>query len=238
MCDRHKLDPETEDAMPRKKQATHPGPPLADISPMLLSEAGRDVSGDDWLWELKYDGYRLLAEWGSASVALKSRNGANASAWFPEVGEGLSTLKHGRCIVDGEVCVLDDIGRPDFDKLHRRAQTRKFQPGADMVVYCVFDLLAFEGQSIMHLPLVERKALLATLWQPAPSCTLYVQHVEAEQGAWLYEQALALELEGLVAKQRGAVYLPSERTPDWVKRKRPGAIPPSRFSRKAPPAPK
>lgn len=223
--------------MPSKKQKTIPGPSLSEVKPMLLSEPRRDLSGDDWLWELKYDGYRLLAEWENTSVALKSRNGANATGWFPEIGEGLATLGHGRCIVDGEVCVLDDIGRPDFDRLHARAQMRKYRPGADMVVYCVFDLLVLEGRSVIHLSLLERKALLAQVWQPAPPCTLYVQHVEAEQGAWLYEQALALKLEGLVAKKCRSVYLPGQRTSDWVKRKRPGAIPPSRFSRKAATAP-
>lgn len=209
-----------------------PGPPLSAVQPMLLSEAGRDLSGEDWLWELKYDGYRLLAEWDNGTVTLKSRNGADATRWFPEVVEGLATLQHGRCIVDGEVCVLDDIGRSDFDKLHDRARMRGYRAGADMVVFCVFDILVYEGRNVMSLPLVERKALLARLWEPAPPSTLYVRHLVGQEGDWLYEQALALHLEGLVAKRRDSVYLPGERTADWVKRKRPGAVPPQRFHRK------
>lgn len=209
-----------------------PGPPLSAVQPMLLSEAGRDLSGEDWLWELKYDGYRLLAEWDNGSVTLKSWNGADATRWFPELTEALATMKHGRCIVDSEVCVLDEIGRSDFDKLHVRAGMRGYRAGADLVVLCVFDILVFEGKNVMALPLVERKALLARLWEPAPPCTLYVRHLVGKEGDWLYEQALALHLEGLGAKRPESVYRPGERTADWVKRKRPGAVPPGRFSRK------
>lgn len=219
-------------AMPSTKSKRAPGPLLSAVQPMLLSEPGRDLSGEDWLWELKYDGYRLLAEWDNGAVALKSRNGADATKWFPEVVEGLAAMKNGRCIVDGEVCVLDDIGRSDFDKLHVRAGMRGYRAGADLVVFCVFDILVFEGKNVMSLPLVERKALLARLWEPAPPRTLYVRHLVGAEGDWLYEQALALHLEGLVAKRPESVYRLGERTADWVKRKRPGAVPPGRFSRK------
>jgi bifunctional non-homologous end joining protein LigD len=217
----------------RKLSSLPVGPELASLRPMTLSESqSRSLDGPEWVWELKYDGWRLLAQWNAGSVRLQTRGGADATRWFPEVTQSLKNLAHGRCVVDGELCVLDELGRPDFERLQTRARMRGWRAGADPVAYCVFDLLVFEDKNIMEWPLLERKELLASLWRPAPPSTLYLQHVESTEGSWLFEQSLQLRLEGVIAKRTSSIYQPGVRTLDWVKRKRPGAIPAQRFAHK------
>ena len=138
-------------------------------------------------------------------------------------------------VVDGEMCILDEVGRSDFDALHDRARRRKLSPGDRLVTFCVFDLLVYEGRSVMALPLIERKAMLAALLSPAPSNILYARHITSADVenpiSWLYAHALELKLEGVVGKRATSPYRPGERSPDWFKLKRPGAVPPERFHR-------
>ena len=90
---------------------------FATLSPMLLDERPLNLDEPGWIYELKYDGYRILAEFGDESCRLKTRNGADASKWLPEVCQGLAEIPGGPYITDGEVCVLDEYGRSDFDAL-------------------------------------------------------------------------------------------------------------------------
>jgi bifunctional non-homologous end joining protein LigD len=207
-------------------------PPLADLAPMNLTERKTPFSSPDWIFELKFDGYRVLAEVDAGQAVLKTRNGAYATKWFPEVVAGLQQVKaqHGRIVIDGEACVLDDIGRSDFNRLQDRARRRRWYDGADPVTYCAFDLLVFKGEDIRSWPVERRKAQLAEILEAKPQSVLYVQHIE-EQGEALYQQLLAAQLEGIVAKRLGSVYLNDERTADWLKVKRPGAVPAERFKR-------
>lgn len=203
-------------------------PSFADLSPMLLSEAARPFSDAAWGFELKFDGYRVLASMeATGAVKLKSRNGADATGWFPEIGASLKAVADRRFILDGEMCVLDDLGRSDFDRLHARARKRRADP-SQPVVYCVFDVLAVKGESVMGRPLVERKKLLGPI-RGLPG--ILVLDFIPEQGEALYEHVLALGLEGMVAKRLDSLYRPGERSPDWLKVKRPGAVPAKRFNR-------
>lgn len=204
-----------------------PAPTLADLRPMLLSESKSIPSEPGWHFEIKYDGYRMLATTGSAP-RLKSKNGADATKWFPELVRALADLPAGH-IIDGEVCVLDDIGRSDFERLQARARRRGWYRGADPVAYCVFDLLVGKGKDLMGQPIERRRAALRKLLDEPPTGLLYVDSVE--DGDWLYGHALTLGLEGVVGKRAGSLYRPGERSSDWVKVKRPGAIPPQRFRR-------
>lgn len=196
---------------------------------MLLEEA-RPFDDPAWLYEIKFDGYRMLAEVDGPHVYLQSRNGANATGWFPEVVGSLAGIGGGRHVIDGEMCVLDDIGRSDFNRLHARARMRGWRPGADPVVFCVFDVLVQAGQSVMGLPLTVRKRRLAKLFADKPPSTLVVSDFERE-GRLLYDQAVQLKLEGIVAKRKASIYEPGQRTADWLKIKRPGATPAQRFQR-------
>jgi bifunctional non-homologous end joining protein LigD len=101
--------------------------------------------------------------------------------------------------------VLDDLGRSDFNRLHHRARRRRWYEGCDPVVFCAFDLLAHDGKSLIGLALEARKKNLATLLESKPASVLYVGHFDAKEGAALYSQAVALRLEGLVAKRKGSL---------------------------------
>ncbi len=201
-------------------------PTLAELQPMLLTERKTLPITGEWLWEIKYDGYRALACTGQ--VQLKTKGGADATHWFPELVYALSVLPTGN-IIDGEVCVLDDLGRSDFNLLHARALRRGWHAGATPVVYCVFDLLVGGGKDLRGLPVEKRKAELRKLLSGEPPSLLYVQDVE--DGARLYDAALRLGLEGIVGKRVGSRYAAGARSLDWIKVERPGAVPPKRFKR-------
>lgn len=140
----------------------------------------------------------------------------------------IANLKPG-CIFDGEVCVLDEHGRSDFELLHRRSARRGKPPGSHHVAYCVFDLLVNGGRDIRGQPIEKRKAALRKILDCCPDTLLFVDWVA--DGDWLYQQALALKLEGIVAKRAGSAYAAGKRSSDWVKVKRPGAVPAERFRR-------
>lgn len=142
----------------------------------------------------------------------------------------LADLPGGRHVLDGEVCVLDDYGRSDFDRLHARAKRRGFPAGADPVVFCAFDLLVHQGLDVRALPLKTRKRRLAQLLRRQRPSVLLVDGI-AERGTWLFIQALELKLEGIVSKRLDSEYESGVRSRAWVKVKRPGAVPAERFRR-------
>jgi bifunctional non-homologous end joining protein LigD len=207
-----------------------PAPALANLRPMLLCDAKRPFSGPGWAFEVKYDGYRTLAEWGAHGARLQSRRGTDVSRWFGEVTAALAAIGGRRCVIDGEVCVLNKqgiAGDAEFRRLFRRQARRRWQPGDDTVVFCAFDVLVLNGRSIMHRPLLQRKWHLAKLLANVPY-TLPVGEIVGD-GIAMYTAAVQLQLEGIVAKKLDAPYQPGVRSRDWLKIKRPGAVPAERF---------
>lgn len=209
--------------MPRASAA----PGLETLLPMLLTERKAVPREAGWLYEIKFDGYRVLASTGSAA-RLKSRGGIDASRWFPEVLAAVADMPAGT-VLDGEVCVLDEMGRSDFNRLHARARRKGWYEGADLVVYCVFDVLVAKGKDLRATALERRKATLAKLLRAHSDRVLHV--TGTEDGGWLYDTALRIELEGVVGKRLGSTYQDGKRSADWFKVKRPGAVPPERFKR-------
>jgi bifunctional non-homologous end joining protein LigD len=198
---------------------------------MLASPGGRPFADNAWLYEIKLDGYRTLARFGDGQVEMRTKNGTNCTAWYPEVAEALARLPGGPYIVDGEACVLDELGRSDFNRLQDRARRRGRYPGCDQVTMCVFDLLVDSGRNIMGLPLVERKARLAKLLAGVPKAALLLVG-DLPADAVLFDQAVVpLLLEGFVAKRKASTYQPGVRSSDWLKVKRKGVVPPERFKR-------
>src|SRR5687767_1272302 len=110
-------------------------------SPMLLDEGriGSPLGQPGWIYELKHDGWRILAGIMDRKAHLATRNGADYTQAFPEVAKSLAQLPGGPHILDGEVCVLDDQGYSDFMRLQERARRKRWYEGCDPVVYCVFD---------------------------------------------------------------------------------------------------
>jgi bifunctional non-homologous end joining protein LigD len=199
-------------------------------APMLAVRGGKPFTSPDWLYEIKFDGYRCMARAGEAEpVELHTRNGRNCTGWYPEVAEVLAKVPGGPHVIDGEACVLDDVGRSDFNCLQVRAARRRWYPGCNPVTYCAFDLLFEDGRNMMGLPLAHRKARLEQLLKGIPG-VLVVGDLPAQ--AELFAQAVVpLLLEGFVAKRRDSTYRPGERSRDWLKIKRRGAVQPGRFTR-------
>ena len=134
-------------------------------------------------------------------------------------------------MLDGEVCVLDEIGRADFQRLQARARLRGYRAGCDPVVFCAFDLLVLAGQDIRSLPLHARKAQLKRLLRKRMPSVLLVTNVPGEEGTWLYQRMVDLQAEGIVSKRLDSVYLSGQRSSAWVRIKQPGAVPAQRFKR-------
>lgn len=196
-------------------------------APMLASPGGRPFTSDEWLYEIKHDGYRCLAKVDGGRVELRTKSGIECTSWYPELARAMEAVPGEPHVIDGEVCVLDDIGRSNFEALHTRSARRRWYSGCDQVTFCAFDLLFENGRNIMGLPLVKRKARLEQLLRGVRG-VLYVSDLPAREE--FFAQAVEpLALEGFVAKRRDSMYRPGVRSPDWLKVKRKGAIAPERF---------
>jgi bifunctional non-homologous end joining protein LigD len=190
-----------------------------DVELMLAELGDRPFSRAGWLFEIKYDGFRLLAAREEGKPKLLYRRGSNATALFPDVARALAQLPIGELVMDGEVVVHDDEGRPSFQRLQKRTQLTR---AADIeratvelpAVLHLFDLLAFEGWDLRGLPLTKRKALLQQLL-PRAGPLHYADHVETD-GEAMFAGIRDLGLEGLVAKRADSPYV-GGRSSDWVK---------------------
>jgi bifunctional non-homologous end joining protein LigD len=187
---------------------------------LMLAETGEKAFDDPaWLFELKHDGFRALAGREGGTPRLVYRRGHDATATYPEVARAVAALPFGDLVLDGEVVVHDEAGRPSFQRLQRRAQQRRT---ADIqraalelpATYYAFDLLGFEGFDLRPLPLVERKRLLQAVL-PRAGPLRFLDHID-EQGEAFYAEVSRLKLEGLIAKRKDAPYR-AGRSPHWVK---------------------
>jgi len=196
------------------------------LKPMLATLERDPFSRAEWLFELKYDGYRLLAERAggrrtspNAAVHLRYRSGLDATSIYPDIALALRSLPYDRMLLDGELVVLDEAGKPSFQLLQQRARlSRRLDVDRASVrspaTYFVFDLLAFEGHDLRRLPLVERKAILREILPPRGPIR-YADHVET-RGVEFYQKVHGLGLEGMVAKRSTAPYR-SGRSDAWIK---------------------
>ncbi len=190
-----------------------------EIDWMLAEAKESPPSGEGWLFEIKYDGYRLLAFREDGRPGLRFRGGGDASASFPEIVRVLAGLPYDRILLDGEVVVLDDEGRPSFARLQKRARLtqRSDIDRASLehpATLFVFDLLAFGDRDTRPLPLMERKRILQRL-VPSIGPLRFADHVEG-RGVDFLEAARRMGLEGIVCKRATSPYRRG-RGADWNK---------------------
>ena len=190
-----------------------------DVEVMKATRREGAFSDPGWVFELKYDGYRLIAEVEKGESVLISRNGNDLTPTFPEVAHALRGLPYEGLVLDGEVVVHDERGLPSFGRLQRRGrlQNRKDIARAALelpATYYAFDLLAIGGADLRGLPLLERKALLRDVL-PTLGPLRYSDHVP-EQGEALMAQVEEMGLEGIVAKRADAPYA-GGRAGSWYK---------------------
>ena len=177
------------------------------LRPMMATLAAEAPSGSGWLFEVKWDGYRALARVREGEATLTSRNGNDLTARFAEVAKQVErAVRTPDCILDGEVCALDERGRTSFSEM---------QKGGQALVFYVFDLLRVEGESLLDRPLRERRARLEQLLDRRNS-TVRLSEV-FDDGAALLEAAREQGLEGIIAKRAASPYAAGRRTRDWLK---------------------
>ena len=205
----------------QRLKAPHRAVTLEEAGPMLAETREQPFSKPGWLFELKLDGYRVRAGGGREGdeARLVTRNGHDIAAGFPEIARALMALPYEGLVLDGELVVPDEAGRPSFQRLQNRARVgraldvRRAAVESPGVLY-VFDLLAFEGYDVRPLPLEKRKALLERI-VPGVGPIKYIEHFE-KNGEALYEQVVKLGLEGIVAKKADSPYR-AGRSPNWLK---------------------
>ncbi|HET9520460.1 MAG TPA: non-homologous end-joining DNA ligase [Candidatus Limnocylindrales bacterium] len=186
------------------------------IPPMLATLVGGPFDDPDWLFEVKWDGFRVEAVIDGDAVRLWTRGGKDAAqSYFGPFLEPPTWLEARRAIVDGEVIALDDRGEPDFALLQARIKGRGLAAEPTPFVYEVFDLLHLDDRSLLDEPLEERRRLLAGILRPDPRVRLS-EHIEAD-GVAFFEAARARGLEGIMAKDRRSPYVPGKRTDRWQK---------------------
>ncbi len=191
----------------------------ARVKVMLAQTADGPFSKKDWIYELKYDGFRVLCSSAGGTARLFYRSGREATHLFPELVRTVRALPCGRIILDGEIVVLDEKARPDFQQLQARAQLHRppeIERGAiERPVTCyVFDLLALEDYDLRGLPLLKRKEILRELLPPAGTLR-YTDHIEG-RGREFHEQVRSMGLEGVLAKHAGSKYR-GGRSSSWLK---------------------
>jgi bifunctional non-homologous end joining protein LigD len=180
------------------------------VEPMLLLQTDRLPEGTDWLYELKFDGYRALAIKINGQIKLRSRNDKDFNERFALIARALAEMPEDT-IIDGEIVALDEDGRPSFNLLQNYGSA-----GARLAFY-VFDLLAFDGRNLINEPLVQRRALLNEKVLPKLSHPILFSPDFNASLADLIESVKKQGLEGLVAKRRNSIYEPGQRSGKWQK---------------------
>ncbi|MBW3555178.1 MAG: DNA ligase D, partial [Gemmatimonadetes bacterium] len=189
------------------------------VKPMLAEPREDAFTRKGWVFELKYDGYRIIAGVAKGRASLLTRNGNDITASFPEIAASLEALPFSELVVDGEVVVHDDRGVPSFQRLQQRAQLRRAPDIARAAVETpatlyLFDCPGFADRDLRPLPLLDRKEVLRMLLPPVGPLR-FSEHIP-ENGEELFERVAAMGLEGVVAKKADAPYR-SGRSADWLK---------------------
>jgi len=184
----------------------------ASLSPTLATLVDSAPTGDDWIHEVKFDGYRMVSRIDHGDVRIYSRNGKEWTAVLPSVVAALQRLDVDQAWLDGEIAVAGAKGLTSFQQL----QNALSDPRAKTISYFVFDLLYHNGYDLRGVALTERKQLLRALVGKSDAVLRYSIDVQGS-GAEFFEQACKLKLEGAISKRANSVYREGVRTRDWLK---------------------
>ena len=176
---------------------------------MLAKESEQPFDNKNWLYEIKWDGYRAIAEIEKKNVKLYSRNGITFENSYPLVVQELKKIKD-NVVLDGEIVVLNDEGLPDFQLL-QHYESNTHHP----INYCVFDILSVNGYNTCELPLIKRKELLRDVIKEN-EVIKFSDHI-LEDGIAFFNASTKKNLEGIMAKKADSQYYPGKRTNEWLK---------------------
>ena len=185
----------------------------------MKATAGELPIGEDWTYEVKWDGMRALCFVRDGALRVQSANERDVTVSWPELAGLPAALPAGALLLDGELVATDELGRPSFGLLQQRMHISSAAEAARRanevpVSYVVFDILHLDGHDLMGLPLADRRRLLGQVVEPAPRWRTSPVH---DDGALLLEAADAQGLEGVVAKRADSTYVPGARTRSWLK---------------------
>ncbi|MBC7873230.1 MAG: DNA ligase D [Ferruginibacter sp.] len=179
------------------------------ITPMLASVAEVPFDDTDWIFEIKWDGYRAIAEIEKKEIKLYSRNGIDFSGRFPAIATALQKIKY-NAILDGEIVLLNEKGLPDFQKLQHYENHLNYP-----LIFYVFDILELDGKNMEALPLIDRKKILKRV--VGKNTTIrYCDHIDGK-GISFFETAREQGLEGIIAKKKESSYARGYRSKEWQK---------------------
>ena len=181
------------------------------IPPMAATLTDKGFRDDDWLFEIKWDGYRVEAVVRDGKAKVYTRNGNDAETYFPKLLTTATWIEAKEAIVDGEVVAIGEDGLPDFSLLQEATGGTSTR-----FVYQVFDLLHLDGRSLLSVPLESRKQLLRSVLRTADRRVRFADHIVGE-GLVFLEEAKKQGLEGLIAKHRRSIYEPGKRSRAWLK---------------------
>jgi bifunctional non-homologous end joining protein LigD len=179
------------------------------VKPMLATLVDKPFDDKDWLFEVKWDGYRAIAIMDGASVSLQSRNDKSFDEKFYPVHEALVKWKL-HAVLDGEIVVINENGISDFGAL----QNWRSEADGELIFY-LFDILWLDGHDLRGLPLTERRRILETL--PFPSGNIRLSEGFVSSGIQLFNSVKKVGLEGIIAKKLDSIYHENERTREWLK---------------------
>jgi DNA ligase D-like protein (predicted ligase) len=179
------------------------------VEPMECLAVSKLPEGLEWLWEIKFDGYRALAVKSGTGVTLFSRRRKSLNRQFPYIVDALADLPAGT-VVDGEVVAIDDSGRPDFNLL------QNFRAAASRIQYYIFDLLCWKGRDLTRVPMVERRALLKSLVVISDKRIRIADYFEAAPKD-LLSAVCEQGLEGIIGKRKDSLYQAGKRSGAWIK---------------------
>ncbi len=185
------------------------------IEPMKAKLMERPPATGEWIYELKFDGIRLVAIKDHQRVSLLSRNKNDLSARFAEIVDAVENFPAEECVVDGEVVALDEEGRSSFQLLQAREMEGRKSP----VYFYAFDLLQLDGKSLVSLPLEARKKVLENLCDGADDARIRYSGAIGGDANQLLKEVQRRRLEGIIGKLRNSVYEPDRRSGAWIKLK-------------------
>ena len=204
----------TMDEIERGEEEKVASNPFNRVDVQLAKLARAIPKGEDWLYELKYDGYRIVAFVEANTVRLITRNGHDFTNRFPTIASSLTELAAGRAmIIDGEVVITDEAGKTDFQALQNYIKN----PRGQNLTHIVFDLLALDGEDLRDRPLIDRKAALEQLMENAPVNLHYSRHIQGN-GKESFAVACQTGMEGIIGKKPDSKYHGSKNG-DWIKLK-------------------
>ncbi len=214
------FESETHDILTEKGSINRPKPRNAkpapfpeDLEPMLAEDGEKPFNHDAWTFELKLDGVRAMAFKNGDHVTLRSRGHQDITARFPEIVEEIKAASFNQAVLDGELVQFDEDGRPNF--AHMMESYHANHPGPGRPVFILFDILYADGEDVTQSPFQDRRALLESLRPPGPK--LKVIDSFPAHGVAVFEGAVKLGLEGVIAKRLAAPYRPGRRSQDWLK---------------------